>query len=142
MEALNRCEFIGNAGRAPEIKTFENGDRLATVTIAVTDRYKGREGNTVENTIWVPLVFGGPLADIAEKYITRGTQVFVAGRLNIRSYTNAEGVKKNVTEVRVQDLKLLGSRPAAASAGTVAPAPAPAAKSAPASDGSDDLPFD
>ncbi len=151
MAQLNQCNFIGNAGSDPHVRSLETG-KLVTVNIAVTERWKTRDGNPVTDTTWVPLVFGGPLADVAEKYIHKGDPLFVSGRLRLREYTNAEGVSKTATEIRVQELQLLGGKPS-----TSEPAPAPQTKAeaikekyqdlaakaaqAPASETDGDLPF-
>ncbi len=151
MAQLNQCNFIGNAGSDPVVRFLESG-KLVTLNIAVTERWKTRDGNQVTDTTWVPLVFGGPLADVAEKYIHKGDALFVSGRLRIREYTNADGVKKSAMEIRVHELQLLGGKPS-----TSEPAPAPQAKAeaikekyqdlaakaaqAPASETDGDLPF-
>lgn len=129
MANLNQCNFIGNAGGAPTVKSFDNGDKIAQVNIACTERFKGRDGQPQERTEWVPLLFSGPLADIAERFIDKGTQVYVSAKYTRREYTNAEGVKKQLVEFRVRELQLLSGRKeaeAAAPAADPAPAPAPA----------------
>lgn len=129
MAQVNQCNFIGNAGAAPTVKTFPDGGKIASVNIAVTERWKGRDGQPAERTEWVPLLFDGPLADVAEKYIEKGATLYVSAKFTQRKYTNAEGVTKYITEFRVRELQLLGAKPAAA-----APAEAPAPKPAPAPD--------
>ena len=107
MANLNQCNFIGNVGSAPTIRSFENG-KVATCSIAVTEKYNDRNGNRHEDTEWVPLVFNGSLVDVVEKYVQSGTQLYVSGKMKTRKYTNAQGVEKTVTEVRVRDMILLG----------------------------------
>lgn len=141
MAQVNQCNFIGNAGAAPTVKTFPDGGKIASVNIAVTERWKGRDGQPAERTEWVPLLFDGPLADVAEKYIEKGATLYVSAKFSQRKYTNAEGVTKYITEFRVRELQLLGTKPAAAPA-PAAPAAAPAPQSAPAEEPHDpDLPF-
>lgn len=141
MAQVNQCNFIGNAGAAPTVKTFPDGGKIASVNIAVTERWKGRDGQPAERTEWVPLLFDGPLADVAEKYIEKGATLYVSAKFTQRKYTNAEGVTKYITEFRVRELQLLGAKPAAAPA-PAAPAAAPAPQSAPAEEPHDpDLPF-
>lgn len=141
MAQVNQCNFIGNAGAAPTVKTFPDGGKIASVNIAVTERWKGRDGQPAERTEWVPLLFDGPLADVAEKYIEKGATLYVSTKFSQRKYTNAEGVTKYITEFRVRELQLLGAKPAAAPA-PAAPAAAPAPQSAPAEEPHDpDLPF-
>lgn len=151
MASLNQCNFIGNAGAAPEIRTFDNGGKVATFNIAVTERWKDRTGNQQESTEWVPLVFNGPLVDVVERFVKKGTPVYVSGKYTTRHYTNAQGVEVYRTEVRVRELQLLGGKPSEAAPSEDRPmskaeairekyhamaggAPAP-------EDGSDDLPF-
>ena len=141
MAQVNQCNFIGNAGAAPTVKTFPDGGKIASVNIAVTERWKGRDGQPAERTEWVPLLFDGPLADVAEKYIEKGATLYVSAKFSQRKYTNAEGVTKYITEFRVRELQLLGAKPAAAPA-PAAPAAAPAPQSSPAEEPHDpDLPF-
>lgn len=141
MAQVNQCNFIGNAGAAPTVKTFPDGGKIASVNIAVTERWKGRDGQPAERTEWVPLLFDGPLADVAEKYIEKGATLYVSAKFSQRKYTNAEGVTKYITEFRVRELQLLGGKPAAAPA-PAASAAAPAPQSAPAEEPHDpDLPF-
>ena len=141
MAQVNQCNFIGNAGAAPTVKTFPDGGKIASVNIAVTERWKGRDGQPAERTEWVPLLFDGPLADVAEKYIEKGATLYVSAKFSQRKYTNAEGVTKYITEFSVRELQLLGGKPAAAPA-PAAPSAAPAPQSAPAEEPHDpDLPF-
>ena len=126
MAQLNQCNFIGNAGAAPTVKTFQDGGKIASVNIAVTERWRGRDGQPAERTEWVPLIFDGPLADVAEKLIQKGDSLYVTAKFSQRSYTNADGVKKYITEFRVREFQLLGARPAPAPEAAPAPKPAPA----------------
>lgn len=122
MASFNSCIFMGNAGANAEVRTFDNGNKIATVRIAVTERYKDRNGQQQENTEWVSLVFNGSLADIAGQYITKGSPIFVEGKLRTRKWNDQQGGEHQSTEVMVNKLQLLGPRPQAA-----APASQPAA---------------
>lgn len=143
MANLNYCTFIGNAGDVPYVKTFQNG-KVAMVNIAVTEKYTDRDGNRKEATEWIPLVFSDKLADVAEKYIEKGTPIFVAGKFVTRSWTSADEIKQYRTEIRVRDLQLLGGRRSEEKPAP-APAPAPTPVAAPANvpppPVSDDLPW-
>ena len=110
MPQVNQCNFIGNVGGAPTVKTFPDGGKIASVNIAVTERWKGRDGQPAERTEWVPLLFDGPLAEVAEKYIEKGATLYVSAKFSQRKYTNAEGVKKQLVEFRVRELQLLSGR--------------------------------
>lgn len=131
MASFNSCLFIGNAGANAEVRTFDNGNKIATVRIAVTERYKDRNGQQQEVTEWVSLVFNGALAEVAGQYITKGSPVFVEGKLRTRRWNDQQGNEHFSTEVMVNKLQLLGPRPQAApQQGAPAPqyqqAPAPA----------------
>ena len=77
MPNLNFCSFIGQAGSDPKCRTFESGSKVANVNIAVSEKYKTRDGEVKENTEWIPLVFNDKLAEVAEKYIVKGTAVTI-----------------------------------------------------------------
>lgn len=110
MASLNQCSFIGQAGSAPKCRTFESGNKVANVNIAVSERYKDRSGQQQESTEWIPLVFNGALADIAEKYIRKGSQIFVIGKWRTRKYTDREGAEHSITEIVVTKLELLSKK--------------------------------
>lgn len=110
MPNLNFCSFIGQAGSDPKCRTFESGSKVANVNIAVSEKYKTRDGEVKENTEWIPLVFNDKLAEVAEKYIVKGTAVYVSGKLRTRKYTNREGVEVSTTEIVVRELQLLSKR--------------------------------
>ena len=110
MPNLNFCSFIGQAGSDPKCRTFESGSKVANVNIAVSEKYKTRDGEVKENTEWIPLVFNDKLAEVAEKYIVKGTAVYVSGKWRTRKYTNREGVEISTTEIVVRELQLLSKR--------------------------------
>lgn len=110
MASVNYCAFIGVAGSDPKCRTFESGSKVANVNIAVSEKYKTRDGEVKENTEWIPLVFNDKLAEVAEKYIVKGTAVYVSGKLRTRKYTNREGVEISTTEIVVRELQLLSKR--------------------------------
>jgi len=108
--------LIGNVGRDPEVRYLDgnsgNGGstKVATFTLATSERYRDRSGELRENTEWHNIVAWRNSADIAEKYVHKGTQLYIEGRLRTRSYTDQQGVKKYTTEVVVDSLQLLGKR--------------------------------
>ena len=113
--ALNRCEFIGNLGQDPEIRTFGNGDKVANLRLAVTEKWKDRDsGERREATEWISIAAFGPLAGIAEQYLRKGSKIFVAGKWKTRKWTDQQGVEKYSTEIVVGrfkgELTLLGGR--------------------------------
>jgi single-strand DNA-binding protein len=103
----NSVQLIGRLGRDPEVRTFSKSKK-ATFSIATTDNYKNQKGEKVEDTQWHNIVIWGKLADVAEKYLKKGNEVVVEGRLVHRAY-EADGEKRYVTEVNVNDILMLGS---------------------------------
>jgi single-strand DNA-binding protein len=108
MTGLNRVILIGNLGKDPEIRHLENGRARVTFTLATNDTYKNKEGEKMTTTEWHNIVLWSPLAEIAEKYLTKGKQVYIEGRLVNRSYTDKEGQTKYITEIVAQHMLLLG----------------------------------
>ena len=101
--ALNRCEFIGNLGQDPEIRTFNNGDKVANIRIAVTEKWKDRDsGERREATEWISIAAFGPLAGIAEQYLRKGSKIFVAGKWKTRKWTDQSGADRYTTECVLQ----------------------------------------
>jgi single-strand DNA-binding protein len=104
----NKVQLIGNLGQLPEIRTTENGKKLARFSIATNDTYRNANGEKVSETLWHNVIAWGKLADIAEKYLTKGREVAVVGKLVHRNYTDKNGVKRNVTEVVLNEMLMLG----------------------------------
>ena len=102
--------MIGNLGNAPEVKTLESGKKMARFSVATNESYRNAKGEKVTETTWHNLVAWGKVAEIAEKYLTKGKEVAVEGKLINRSYTDKDGNKKYVTEVEVNELLMLGSK--------------------------------
>ncbi len=109
----NKVQLIGNLGNAPEVKTTESGKKLARFSVATNESYRNANGEKVTETTWHNLVAWGKVADIAEKYLTKGSEVAIEGKLINRSYTDKDGNKKYITEVQVNELLMLGSKTAA-----------------------------
>lgn len=109
MNALkNKVQLIGNLGQDPEIKTLENGDRLAKFSLATSESYRNKAGEKVTDTQWHNIVVWGSLVGIVEQYLTKGKQVAVEGKLTHRSYETEKGEKRYLTEIRCNELLLLG----------------------------------
>ncbi|MFN3967287.1 single-stranded DNA-binding protein [Flavobacterium sp.] len=104
----NRVQLIGHVGQEPEVKTFDGGKKVANITIATNDYYTNDKGEKVENTEWHKVVAWGKTAEIIEKYVTKGKEIAIDGKLTHRSYDDKDGTKRYVTEVVVNDLLLLG----------------------------------
>ena len=105
----NRVILIGHLGHDPEIKTTESGKKLAHFTLATDDGFKNSEGQKINETTWHNVVAWNGLADIAGRFLKKGKQVAVEGRIVYRSYEDKKGVMKNITEIVLNDIVLLGS---------------------------------
>ena len=106
----NNVQLIGNLGMNPEVKTLESGSTVAKFSIATSDRYKNNKGEQVEETTWHNLVAWGKTAEIAEKYLKKGSQVAVDGKLTNRSYEAKDKTKRYVTEILVNEILMLGAK--------------------------------
>lgn len=114
MNALkNKVQLIGNLGNAPEVKNTEKGKKLAKFSIATNETYYNAKGEKVTETQWHNLIAWGKVADVAEKYLAKGTEVAIEGKLMNNNYTDKDGNKKYSTEVLVHELLLLGNKPSA-----------------------------
>lgn len=109
MSLRNKVTLIGRTGKEVETVQFENG-KIAKVSLATTDYYTNAAGEKVEETQWHNLVANGKLADIMEKYVEKGKEIAVEGKIVYRSYDDKDGVKRYITEIRVEELVLLGSK--------------------------------
>ena len=164
--SLNKAMLIGNVGRDPEVRYLDGNSgnaKVATFTLATTERYRDRNGETRENTEWHNIVAWRNTADVVEKFVKKGTQLYIEGRIRTRSWDDQTGNKRYTTEIIADTLQLLGKKsdnPAAGQpsgyqtqssgyhaqpqAPAYAPQPAakPAAQVAPEADlPDDDLPF-
>ena len=111
---INKVILIGNVGQDPEIRytgDVNNGTKVATLRVATTERYRDRNGNLQEHTEWHSIVVWRNTADVVEKYVKKGTQVYIEGRLRTRSWDDQNGNKRYVTEIVADTLQLLGRRP-------------------------------
>jgi len=105
----NSVQLIGRLGKDPEVKVFGE-KKKATFSMATSDSYKNQKGEKVEDTQWHTVVIWGKLAGIAEKYLKKGTEVAIEGKLVHRIYETDKGEKKFFTEINVNDLVLLGGK--------------------------------
>ena len=104
----NKVQLIGHVGQEPEIKTFDGGKKVANITLATNDNYTNAKGEKVEDTQWHKVKAWGKLADIIEKYVTKGKEICVEGKLTYSDYLDKNGEKRYVTEIVITDLLLLG----------------------------------
>jgi single-strand DNA-binding protein len=139
MAGINKVILVGNLGKDPEVRTLENGAKVANFTLATSESYKNREGQRVTQTEWHNIVLWRGLAEIAEKYLRKGNQVYIEGKIKTRSWDDKDGVKRYTTEILGDNLTMLGSR-----RDSEENAAAPSENDAPDSDAgeeNDDLPF-
>lgn len=106
----NKVILIGHLGNDPEVKDLESGTKVANFSLATNDYFKDPQGERVENTQWHNLVAWNKTAEILEKYVKKGQEVAIEGKLTNRSYDDKEGNKRYVTEVVVNELVLLGKK--------------------------------
>ena len=167
MASVNKVIIVGNLGKDPEMRSFPSGDQVANVTIATTDKWKDKQtGEMKEATEWHRVVFNGRLAEIVGQYLRKGSQVYVEGSLRTRKWVDQSGAEKYTTEIRADQMQMLGSRQGMGAPGPAAgegsyggayeaprqaaapsrmpaaaprPAPAPAAAPSRASSGFDDM---
>jgi single-strand DNA-binding protein len=106
----NKVQLIGNLGKAPEVINTEKGKKLARFSIATNESYRNAQGEKITDTQWHSLVAWGKTAEIAEKYLNKGTEIAVEGKLVNRSYTDKEGNKKYITEIQVNEILIFGNK--------------------------------
>lgn len=104
----NKVQLIGHLGNDPEMVTLENGSKLAKFSLATNETYKNTEGEKVTDTQWHNIVAWGKIAEIAENYLSKGKEIMVEGKLMSRSYETKEGEKRYITEVKCNELLMLG----------------------------------
>jgi single-strand DNA-binding protein len=106
----NKVQLIGNLGGNPEIRTTESGKKMARFSVATNESYRTAKGDKVSETQWHNLIAWGKVADIAEQYLSKGSEVAIEGKLINRNYTDKEGIKRYVTEVQVNEVLMLGEK--------------------------------
>ena len=104
----NKVQLIGNLGKDPEIVNLESGKTLAKFSIATNDSYKNAQGEKVTDTQWHNIIAWGKTAQIVEKYVTKGKEVAIEGKLTTRSWDDKDGMKRYITEVVCSELLMLG----------------------------------
>lgn len=106
----NRVQLLGHLGQAPEIKNLEKGNKLAKMSIATNEKSKNAQGEYVTETQWHNVICWGKVAETAEKFLTKGSEVLVEGKLVHSNYLDKDGVKKYITEVEVYNILLLDKK--------------------------------
>ena len=106
----NKVQLIGNLGADPDIKNLESGKKLVRFSLATSENYRNAKGEKVTETQWHNVVAWGKVAEIAEKYLKKGSEVAIEGKLINRNYNDKDGNKKYITEVVVNEVLLMGDK--------------------------------
>ncbi len=147
--SVNKVILVGNVGKDPDVKYFDNGSAVANFTLATTERgYTAANGTQIpDRTEWHNVVCWRGLAKVAEQFVRRGSQLYIEGKIRSRTYDDANGVKRYVSEIYVDNLELLGRRrdseggDTPSSSTNYTPQPASTQPMSPMQDEEDDLPF-
>ena len=110
MAGINRVILVGNLGKDPEVKSLESGVKLAKFSLATTETFKDKDGNRTEHTEWHNIVFWRGLADVAEKYLRKGSTIYLEGRIRTRTWKDEDGKNRYMTEIQGDNMTMLGGR--------------------------------
>jgi single-strand DNA-binding protein len=110
MRGLNKVTLIGNLGKDPEINTIDGNVSVAKFSLATTEAYKDSTGSQQADTEWHTIVAWRGLADMAKKYLKKGSTIYVAGKIKSRSYDDKEGIKRTVTEIIAEEIIMLDKK--------------------------------
>jgi single-strand DNA-binding protein len=108
--SVNKVILVGRLGKDPEVKSMDNGESVANVALATSETYKDKSGTKQEKTEWHNLVFYRRLAEIAGQYLTKGSMIYVEGRIQTRKWQSKEGQDRYTTEIVVTEMQMLGSK--------------------------------
>ena len=108
--SINKVILVGNVGKDPDVRYLENGVARCTFSLATSETYKNKNGEKVTNTEWHNIVIWRELAKVAEKYVKKGMQLYIEGKMTTRSYQDKDGVQRRVTEIVADTMQMLGRR--------------------------------
>ena len=108
--SVNKVILVGNVGKDPETRYLEGGTAVSKFPLATSEVYRNREGEKITNTEWHNIVLWRAMAEVAEKYVKKGTQLYIEGRIKTRSYTDKEGNTRYITEITGDNMQMLGKR--------------------------------
>jgi single-strand DNA-binding protein len=111
MAGVNKVILLGNLGKDPEVRTLENGTKVANFTMATSRSYKTQDGKMIEETEWHRIVLWGPQAELAEKYLAKGRKVYIEGRLKTRQWEDKDGIKHYTTEIFGESIQFVDRAP-------------------------------
>ena len=150
MAGINKVILVGNLGKDPEVRSLDAGRKVANFSLATTETYKNKNGERVEQTEWHNVVYYGPVAKVIEKYLRKGSQIYVEGKIRTRSYDDKEGIKRYITEIIGDTMTMLGTKGSSSSengssmqssSASAASVSASTGSFVPEESGADDLPF-
>ncbi len=141
MAGVNKVILLGNLGKDPDINTLESGVKMARLAIATNEYYKGRDGEMAEKTEWHNVVLWRNRAELAEKYLKKGSQIYVEGRLQTRQWEDKEGNKRYTTEIIGDVLNFVGGKSEVPGGSAANSSEKHEAPDMPSSEEDDDLPF-
>jgi single-strand DNA-binding protein len=110
MAGINKVILVGNLGKDPEVRTLENGTKVANFTLATSETYKNRDGQKVTTTEWHNIVLWRGLAEISERFLKKGNQVYIEGKIKTRTWDDKDGNKRYTTEILGDNLTMLGGK--------------------------------
>ena len=110
MAGINKVILVGNLGKDPEIRSLESGAKVANFSLATSESYKGKDGQKVTTTEWHNIVLWRGLADIAERFLKKGNQVYIEGKIKTRVWDDKDGNKRYTTEILGDNLTMLGGK--------------------------------
>lgn len=108
--SVNKVILVGNVGKDPEVRHLDSGVAVANFPLATSESYNAKSGERVTNTEWHNIVLWRGLAEVAEKYVTKGRQLYIEGRIRTRSYDDKDGNKRYITEIYGDQMQMLGTR--------------------------------
>ena len=132
MAGINKVILVGNLGKDPEVRHLDNGVAVANFSLATTENYKNKEGERVSQTEWHNVVLWRGLAEVAEKYLKKGANVYIEGKIKTRKWEDKEGITRYSTEILGDNMTMLGGK---------SPSENKAEQSSKSEDPKDDLPF-
>jgi single-strand DNA-binding protein len=138
MSGVNKVIVLGNLGKDPEVKTLDSGLKVASFSVATSEKWTDKSGDKKEETEWHNIVFFGKVVDVIEKYVKKGQQIYVEGKLKTTSYEDKEGIKRYQTRIIGNSLNLIGGN---SQGGGSSQVPVENFVSDNPNDSSDDLPF-
>ena len=115
MAGVNKVILVGNLGKDPEVRYLDSGVAVANITVATTENYKNKEGERVSQTEWHDVVLWRGLAEVAEKYLKKGSSVYIEGKIRTRKWEDKEGNNRYRTEIMADNMTMLGRKPSAES---------------------------